>query len=145
MCFTILMPVLLDYTTVMKCMCGNTLHCNWCVMLFTVQWYWSEGYRKYVGKCRNTTYLLWPSPNVQSHVEELQGWVMVTCTLWVMGWGGVGGGGLPSFNSQLFKALLHPLEGLLKNIPRVYGLQVNCSLKFLANMITYYLLSSKVL
>jgi len=24
---------------------------------FTVQWYWSEGYMKYVSKCRNTTYL----------------------------------------------------------------------------------------
>ena len=52
---------------------------------------------------------------------------------------GVGWGvGLPSFNSQLFKALLHPLVGLLKNIPRVYGLHVNCLLTFLANMITYY-------
>jgi hypothetical protein len=53
---------------------------------------------------------------------------------------GHGGGGLPSFISQLFKALLHLLEGLLKNIPRVYGLHVNCLLKFLANMITYYLI-----
>jgi hypothetical protein len=70
---------------------------------------------------------------VQSHVEELQEWVMVTCILRVME-----GRGGPSFNSYLFKALLHPLEGLMKNIPRVYVLQVNCMLKFLANTITYY-------
>ena len=49
----------------------------------------------------------------------------------------MGGGGLP-FNFQLFKALLHPLVSLLKNIPRVYGLHANCLLKFLANTITYY-------
>jgi len=58
MCFMILTLVLLDYASAMKCMGENTLHCNWNVMSFTVQWYWSEGYRKYVSKHRNTTYLL---------------------------------------------------------------------------------------
>jgi len=55
MCFMLLTSVLLDYITATKCMCGNILHCNWNVMSCTVQWYWSEGYRKYVSKCRNTT------------------------------------------------------------------------------------------
>ena len=58
MCFMILTLKLLDYSTAMKCVGENTFYCCWNVMMFTVQWYWSESSMKYVSNCRNTTYLL---------------------------------------------------------------------------------------